>query len=242
MPEQQNLPIRAAYAFGIAHGLQKEIAEIRDMIIEWDLAYNASVRKGYLIELFEKHGIFDEFKFNDWPFGNTPEGQRKMLRFVRLKTRYEDFLADRSEPEIDLDSDDDFDEGQSFVREADLRDFLAKNPQCIEQGLIIYSDNGRSGVEFPVENGRIDLLAIDREQRLVVIELKVGRGRNKTIGQLLYYMGWVDKNLSKGKPCRGMIISKDITDDLILAAKRVPGVTLSRYNLSVTVDKVALTA
>ena len=142
------------------------------MIIEWDLAYNASVRKGYLIELFEKHGIFDEFKFNDWPFGNTPEGQRKMLRFVRLKTRYEDFLADRSEPEIDLDSDDDCDEGQSFVREADLRDFLAKNPQCIEQGLIIYSDNGRSGVEFPVENGRIDLLAIDREQRLVVIELK----------------------------------------------------------------------
>jgi isocitrate dehydrogenase len=71
------------------------------------------------------------------------------------------------------------------------------------------------------------------------LELKVGRGRNKTIGQLLYYMGWVDKNLANGKSCRGTIIAKEITHDLILAVQRVPGVTLCRYDLSVTVEAVA---
>jgi hypothetical protein len=62
----------------------------------------------------------------------------------------------------------------------------------------------------------------------VVVELKVSKGRSRTIGQFLYYMGWVDKNLGKGS-CRGMIIAKEITPDLVIAVRRVPGVTLGRY-------------
>ena len=46
--------IKPAYAFGVEHGLGPEVDEIRDMEIEWDLAYNTSVRKGYLLELFER--------------------------------------------------------------------------------------------------------------------------------------------------------------------------------------------
>ena len=42
------------------------------------------------------------------------------------------------------------------------------------------------GVEYPIEDGRIDILAIDKNERPVVIELKVSHGRNRTIGQLLY--------------------------------------------------------
>lgn len=63
------------------------------------------------------------------------------------------------------------------------------------------------------------------------------RCRNKTIGQILYYMGWVDKNLGNGT-CRGMIIAKEISPDLILATERVPGVSLHRYKLSVTLEQV----
>ena len=93
------------------------------------------------------------------------------------------------------------------------------------------------GVEFSIEGGFIDILAVDKENRLVVIELKVSKGRSKTIGQLLYYMGWVDKNLEKDQ-CRGMIIANEITDDLITAVQRVPGVALARYNLNVAVEMV----
>jgi hypothetical protein len=32
----QTLSLKAAYAFGAAHGLEREVTEIRDMVIEWD--------------------------------------------------------------------------------------------------------------------------------------------------------------------------------------------------------------
>jgi hypothetical protein len=239
MTTQESLPLRAAYAFGVAKGLDKEIAAIKDMVIEWDLTYDSSLRKGYIVDLFQTHGILDDFKAKHWNFGGTPQGERKLQRYLRLKQRYEDFLAGRrQEPGADVASAGDKEEDQSFAAEADLRDFLAKNPAIIEPGLTIYQDGDRSGVEFAIDDGRIDILAVDRQQRFVVIELKVGRGRNKTIGQLLFYMGWIDKNLAKGGPCRGMIIAREIPDDLVLAMRRVQGVTLYRYNVSVTLETV----
>ena len=71
----------------------------------------------------------------------------------------------------------------------------------------------------------MDILARDRNGKLVVIELKLSRGRNRTIGQLLYYMGWIDQHLGDGK-CRGMIIAREITSDLIVATTRVLGISL----------------
>jgi hypothetical protein len=236
--EQKSLPLRAAYPFGIEHGLEREIASIKDMVLEWDLAYTSSLRKAFVIDLFQKHGLYDQFKTTCWQYGNTPQGERRTARYLSLKTRYEDFLAGRtSEPEGD--EIEDVGDGQSFAQEADLRDFLAKNPNRIEAGLTLYNEGGVSGVEYQISDGRIDILAKDKNDRFVVIELKVGRGRNRTIGQLLYYMGWVDKHLADGKPCRGMIIARDIPDDLVLAAQRVPGVILCRYNLNVTVEAMA---
>jgi hypothetical protein len=233
------LSLRAAYAFGIAKGLQREVSEIRDMVIEWDSSYTSSLRRGYIVELFEKHGLLNEFKATHWRFGNTPGGDKKLRFYLQIKKRYEDFLAGRgSEAGPDLKDEDADDEDQQFAAESDLRDFLAKNPSCIELGLRLYQAEGRSGVEFAIEGGYIDILAIDREGRFVVIELKLGRGRNKTVGQLLYYMGWVDKNLGK-IPCRGMIIAKEISDDLMLAVQRANGVSLHRYRLSVSVESVS---
>lgn len=68
-----------------------------------------------------------------------------------------------------------------------------------------------------------------------MIELKLSQGRNKTLGQLLYYMGWVDKNLGKG-PCRGFIIASDITAELAMAAARAPGVSLARYRMNFAIE------
>lgn len=236
MTEEQTttLPLKAAYAFGVEKGLEREVNEIRDMVIEWDRPYTSSLRRGYIAELFEKHGIFDEFKARHWAMGRTPEGERLRRRFLRIKEQYEDWLRGGG---IERTTDDEEEIDQAFAAETDLRDFLAKNLTCIEPGLRLYKSGEKVGVEFPVDDGRIDILAVDRNERLVAIELKVGRGRNKAVGQLLYYMGWVDKNLAK-TPCRGFIIAKDIPDDLVLAVQRVSGVSLWRYSLSVTVEAV----
>src|SRR5437660_1894092 len=114
--------IKPAYAFGEAQGLEKEVADIRDMDIEWD-SYNTSLRKGYLVDLFEKRGIFAAFKEKHWTIGNTPAGEKERQRVLRIKEQYEAFLAGRA-PEV---SPDDEAEDLRFPLESHLRDFIARN-------------------------------------------------------------------------------------------------------------------
>lgn len=90
------LSLKAAYTFGPEHGLKEEVDEIKKMVIEWDLPYTSSVRRGYIIELFERMGIFEDFKSKHWTFGNTSAGKAKRRSYLKIKSRYEDFLAGRS--------------------------------------------------------------------------------------------------------------------------------------------------
>lgn len=229
------LPLKDAYRFAEEHGLTKEIGAIRDMEIEWDLSYTSSLRRGYAISLLKDNNLFEEFADSYWPAAKTPWGERKAAFWQRLKSRYEDNLAGVGGQE---DEEEEVDEDQAFAAETDLRDFLANNLERVEAGLKLFRDGERTGVEYSIDEGRIDILAIDKQGRFVVFELKVARGRNKALGQLLYYMGWADKTLGKG-PCRGIVIAKEISDDLAIAAKRVEGVSLYRYRLSVSVEKIS---
>jgi hypothetical protein len=232
--EQKVLSLRDAYRFGTEQGLEQEVADIRDMEIEWDRSYTSSLRRGYVVDLFTRKGVLGAFKEKYWPAGNTAWGLRKCEFCLRLKQQYEDFLEGRGPAE----GEDEIEEEQAFVAETHLRDFLANNLSCVEAELQLYRQGERDGVEFPVDNGRIDVLAQDSAKRFVVFELKMARGRNKALGQLLYYMGWVDKHLGNG-PCRGIIVAKEISDDLILATQRVKGVSLYRYKLDVSVEQVS---
>ena len=127
-----------------------------------------------------------------------------------------------------------------FAYESDLRDFLAENPSVIEPGLQLYEDDeGIKGVEFPAGNRRIDILAVDDKKRLVVIELKVSRGYDRTVGQLLGYMARIKKELAEpNQDIRGIIAAREISDDLRLACSDLPSVSLYEYELSVTLRKV----
>lgn len=234
MNEEQTptLSLKAAYAFGAAHGLEREMADVREMVIEWDSSYTSTLRRGYVVALLEGHGLFDTFKKEHWQFGNTPTGETNRRRYLQIKARYEAFLVG-----VETEDAEPSDPGQAtvFALEAHLRDFLAKNLERIETGLRLYASGERNGIEFPVDGGRIDLLAVDRNGKFVVIELKLSQGRNKTLGQLLYYMGWVDRHLGEG-PCRGFIIASDITEELSIAVARVPGVRLANYRMSFAVE------
>jgi hypothetical protein len=234
------LSLKAAYSFGVSRGLESEINEIRNMVIEWDSSYTSSLRRGYIVSLFEKRGIFEDFKAAHWAFGNTPTGDTRRRRLLRIKTQYEEFLAGRApEPDEHADTERGADpqEALEFALEAHLRDFLARNLDRIEPGLRLYTSGDRTGIEFPVDGGRIDLFALDRVGKFVVIELKLSQGRNKTLGQLLYYMGWVDQHLGNG-PCRGLIVASEITEELSVAVARVPGVQLAKYRMSFAIEPV----
>lgn len=126
-----------------------------------------------------------------------------------------------------------------FAYEKDLQNFLAKNLSLIEPGLTLYMEEEISGIEFPVGNRFIDILAIDSNNDYVVIELKVSRGYDRVVGQILRYMAWIRKNhAEENQKVRGIIIAREISDDLLLACSETNNVELYEYNLSVTLNQI----
>jgi endonuclease len=131
------------------------------------------------------------------------------------------------------------DQQTGFAYESDLRDFLSRNLFLIEPGLHLYEEEGITGIEFPVGGRFIDILAVDQNKNYVVVELKVSRGYDRVIGQLLRYMAWIEKNQAEpSQSVRGVIIAREISDDLRLASSKIPDVQLFEYNLSVSLRKV----
>jgi hypothetical protein len=123
-----------------------------------------------------------------------------------------------------------------FGLESQLRDFLAQNLTTIPvngQRLRVYVDPaGRDGVEFSTAVGFIDILAVDDHGNFYVFELKRGRTPDHTIGQLMRYMGWVNQTIGKGVNVNGVIVAKEISDNLKYSVLIVPNVSLLEYEIS----------
>lgn len=243
MPANQSdvLSLKSAYAFGKAHGLAAEVTAIEKMDASGPKK-TSSVRRGYIAHLFQQHNLLDTFIKECWPVGANRPGQTKLAWYEKLRREHGGLMDD--EAQVDADdtdpaaADDEEEAGFiSFIMEKNLRDFLEHHLEVLEPQLKLYQANGKNGIEFQIDQGRIDILAVDAKGKFVVIELKLSRGREKALGQLLYYMGWVDTHLGNG-PCRGMIVAADISTALATAVKRVPGVSLFNYRLALSVERV----
>jgi len=132
-------------------------------------------------------------------------------------------------------------EGTEFAYERDLQNYLVKNLHQIEPGLTLYNEDGITGVEYPVGGRRIDILATDSDDSLVVIELKVSKGHDRVIGQILRYLGWIKANLAdEEQKVRGIIIAKDISEDLRLACSMTNDISLREYSISFSLDEIQI--
>lgn len=231
--EFQGLPLRYAYDFLSEKGYEKESNEIKLSKDKYK-SYSSSLKRGKIIDLLEKKDLINEFIDLYWHFGKTNIGKKKIQRY---KSLYNSFLnTDKSEEE----EEDENIEETSFAYEADLRDYLASNLNVIEIGLTLYTDeNGIDGIEYSVDsnNKKIDILAVDKNNIPVVIELKVSRGYEKVIGQCLYYKNKV-KQLFKNNNARIIIIAREITNHLIIATEDLKDVELFEYSLSVKLKKI----
>ncbi len=129
---------------------------------------------------------------------------------------------------------------REFAYEKDLQNFLAKNLEIIESGLRLYEEEGIKGIEFPVGGRFIDILALDKDNNYVVIELKVSKGYDRVVGQILRYMAWIKKNQAEeSQKVRGIIVAREISEDLLLACSSIPNVELCEYELSIKVKHVS---
>lgn len=136
------------------------------------------------------------------------------------------------------------DQQSSFALESHLRDYLARNLSRIADfgvPLTVYtSEDGRDGVEFQTDVGPIDILATSSTGDFYVFELKLGRGADAALGQILRYMGWVDRHLSNHHKVFGVVLAADISEKLRYAATQVSHVRLLEYDLSFTVKPADL--
>ena len=109
----------------------------------------------------------------------------------------------------------------------------------IQKGIKLYQADGVDGEEFYVSgtSRRIDILAIDKNNNFVVIELKVSRGYEKVVGQTLFYQSSI-KTIFKRDKVRAIIIAREITSELKTATQFLPDFELFEYQLSLTLNKV----
>jgi len=130
--------------------------------------------------------------------------------------------------------------GGPFAAEAHLRDYLAQHLELIEPGLELYVDeDGVNGVEYPTAVGRIDILAVDKEEGFVAVELKVSRGPDAVAGQVLRYKNWVKRHLAEGRPVRGIIVAQHVSERVLYAIAGDPEVSAMEYELSLHLRPVA---
>ena len=229
----RRFPLREVYEFLSQKGLEKEANEIAQLKDKPKVSTITDLKRGKDITILEKHGLLPEFIDIHWPHGRTEKGKRLVEKYRRI---YDLFLnRDRTEEE----DEEERIEETSFAYEEDLRDYLSNNLLVIEPGLKLFKDeNGVEGIEYPIDanNKRVDILAIDKSDVPVIIELKVSRGYERVIGQCLYYKNRVKQVLNSAK-VRIIIIAREITPQLEIATEDLPGVELFEYKLSVTLER-----
>jgi endonuclease len=185
---------------------------------KYDLLY--TVGKGQVVSYNkDEHGLWEIYK----------------NEFDALKVRQVVSEDDEGDSE-------DLDESFLFPIEANLRDFLIKNLKTFkDENLQLFVDaTGRDGKEYPTEVGPIDILTVDKTGNFVVFEMKLSKGVDRALGQILRYMGWVKKHLANGKIVRGVIVANKMDDKIKYAVTEAPNVVLYEYEMKFELNKVYL--
>ena len=138
----------------------------------------------------------------------------------------------QSEGDIDADIEESFETRASLER--DVRDYLVSRLQELEPGLVLH-DNG---VEHQTDAGRIDILAVDAHQQMVVVEVKAGKARDRALGQLLGYIGCLSCQPSAKSQIRGILVANDFDSRVVYACKNLPNIKLLKYKLSFTFNRI----
>ncbi|MEI7993133.1 MAG: endonuclease NucS domain-containing protein [Actinomycetota bacterium] len=130
-----------------------------------------------------------------------------------------------------------------FAMEKYLEEFLVSNWARTDFGRthdIFTIDGEIVGQQFQTDNGRMDILAISKNKReILIIELKRGKASDAVVGQVQRYMGYAIENLvEEGQTVRGAIVA--LEDDLSIrrALLVATNVEFYRYKVDFKLERV----
>jgi endonuclease len=236
MEYNKNFSLFDAYDFLKANGLELECEEIKNSSDKFK-SYSSTLRRAKIVSLVRDKNLLEDFCNSVWTSGLTEKGKSRVKFFENLVIRF------NSDQEGTISEDEEEDEiareESEFAYEKDLQKYLVKNLSVIEKGLKLYQTDGVDGEEFyvPGTSRRIDILATDKNNNFVVIELKVSRGYEKVVGQTLFYQSSI-KTIFKQDKVRAIIIAREITSELKTATQFLPDFELFEYQLSLTLNKI----
>jgi hypothetical protein len=236
MDYKKNFSLFDAYKFLAANGLEQQSNEIKNSSDKFK-SYSSTLRRAKIIALVRNNNLLEDFCKTVWSSGLTDKGKSRVKFFENLVIRF------NNDQEGTVSEDEEADEiareESEFAYEKDLQKYLVKNLSVIEKGLKLYQSEDIDGEEFyvPGTSRRIDILAIDKQNNYVVIELKVSRGYEKVVGQTLFYQSSI-KNIFNQEKVRVIIIAREITTELKTATQFLPDFELFEYQLSLTLNKI----
>ena len=154
----------------------------------------------------------------------------------------EKLISSDKGPILTVENDEMVEDPYAFAMEKHLEEFIVQNWEhtFFAGGYKLFEDGeGNTGQQFDVGDGRIDILAVGKDQKsLLVIELKKGRASDVVVGQTLRYMGYVKEVLAdKDQEVKGAIIALDDDPKLRRALKMVPQIEFYRYRISFKLEK-----
>lgn len=120
----------------------------------------------------------------------------------------------------------------SLSLERDLEDQIVSHLDVLEPGLTLVSRQESSEV------GRLDLLAKDRDGRMVIIELKAGEAKDSSIGQIARYLGWYSEK--EGTVPRAILVASGFPQPVRWAAKAIPGLKLVTYQVQFNFEEATV--
>lgn len=106
--------------------------------------------------------------------------------------------------------------GEPHTYRSEARDHLVRHLHLIEDGLRLYTDeDGRAiGVRYPIGNWHVDVLALDRSDDFVLIELKLSQHDFIAVPFLRHCVSWMRfSRAQKHQQVRGVIAAKETSDE-----------------------------
>jgi hypothetical protein len=178
--------------------------------------------------------------------GQRGAGEQKPSRRTKKKA------SAKALPEIPLDSPSDSADGASGAggdgSAAQIRAQLYDRPDCLEDGLSIYTDAKAEpvGINFATEVGTIDLLARDDAGGLVVVLIAKEPLENETksgkdlVSEALERVGWVRKHIAESQQeIRAIVLLDQVPDDISYSAAAVAAtVSFKTYRMEISFSDV----